>query len=122
LTGTVTKTKLKSGRVSWGYYFRAGKNIDGKWTQVVKKGFPTKKEAEEALRRALAEHETNPSRRDPRTFAEVFDTWILGSSALLVERVRRQRMDGLALDSLWIKLGFAGAGNPPGRTFAASAS
>src|SRR3954464_5845516 len=46
----------------------------------------------------------------------------VGSSALFVERVRRQRMDGLALDSLWIKLGFAGAGNPPGRTFGASAS
>ena len=46
----------------------------------------------------------------------------LGSSALLVERVRRQRMDCLALDSRWLKPDFAGAGNWPGRTFAASAS
>lgn len=59
------------------FYFRAGRDgTTGKWRQVAKKGFASKKEAEEALCKAIAEHEKNPLGRDPRTFSEFFGTWI----------------------------------------------
>lgn len=76
MTGTITKTKLKSGRYSWGYYFRSGKDEAGKWRQIVKKGFPKKRDAEDALDSAMAEHKKQPNGFDPRTFAEFFDAWI----------------------------------------------
>lgn len=76
MNGSITKHTRKNGRPSWGYCFRAGKDASGKWHQVTKQGFETKKEAEEALRTAITEHAKNPAASDPRTFAEFFDTWI----------------------------------------------
>lgn len=77
MRGSITKHKQKNGRTSWGFYFRTGKNANGKWNQTTKQGFGRKSEAEEALRQALANHEAGlSSLRDPRTFAEFFDTWI----------------------------------------------
>lgn len=78
MTGTITKTKLKSGRISWGYYFLAGKDEAGKRQQITKQGFETKREAEEALRQAINRVNTPETEEagDPRTFAEFFDYWI----------------------------------------------
>lgn len=57
MQGTITKNKLKSGRVSWGYVFDGGKRSDGKRGQVTKQGFKTKGDAQEALRLAIQEAE-----------------------------------------------------------------
>src|SRR4051794_33075097 len=78
MTGTITKTKLKTGRFSWGYYFLAGRDEAGKSQQINKQGFETKREAEEALRAAIERHNnaSGQSQGDPRTFSEYFDYWI----------------------------------------------
>ena len=79
MTGSITKHKQKNGKISWGYFFRAGKRPDGKWNQVTKQGYETKAEADEALREAITKFETGGAAAvvtDPRTFGEFFDTWI----------------------------------------------
>jgi integrase len=80
MTGSVQGYELtrkgKKGKKSWGYRFRAGKNALGKWTWITKKGFERQSDAEEALQKAIAEHKSNPTGQDPRTFSEVFDHWI----------------------------------------------
>ncbi len=40
----------KTGRISWGYYYLAGRDATGKRRQVTKQGFDTKREAEEKKR------------------------------------------------------------------------
>jgi integrase len=76
MTGSITKHVQKNGRISWGYYFRAGKDANGKWIQETKQGFAKKGEAEEALRQAIEGAKAEPAARDPRCFAEFFDAWI----------------------------------------------
>jgi Homeodomain-like domain len=45
----------------------------------------------------------------------------VGSSSLLVERFKPQRIGSFGLDSGQLRPGFGGAGTQPGHTFAASA-
>jgi integrase len=52
MRGTITKYKRDGVVKSWGYYFRR-RSEAGKWEQVTKSGFQTKREAEQALREAL---------------------------------------------------------------------
>lgn len=79
MNGTITDTKLKSGRKSWGYYLLAGKDVDGKRQQITKQGYPTKREAEDALREKIAslEQARHPvsSAKIP-TFADFFSRWM----------------------------------------------
>jgi integrase len=80
MTGHVRSYALRKkgmrGRKSWGYSFRAGKDAAGKWRWISKKGFTKEKDAEEAMRRAIAEHEKNQNGNDPRTFSDFFDAYI----------------------------------------------
>jgi integrase len=78
VTGTITRTKLKSGRTSWGYYFLAGKDEAEKRQQVTKQGFETKREAEEALREKIASHEQGRGEGPSEipTFADFFSRWM----------------------------------------------
>jgi integrase len=75
MRGTITKKKLKGGRISWGYVFDASRNENGKRRQVVKKGFITKHEAADALREALGDRGKGHIKEDTRTFAAFFNTW-----------------------------------------------
>lgn len=73
MTGTITKRPTKNG-YSWGYSFFAGRDESGKRIQVTKSGFATKREASEALRRAIQEHQAGTAvAKDTRTFAAFFE-------------------------------------------------
>ena len=77
MNGTITKNKLKSGRISWGYVCDAGRDANGKRRQVVRKGFATKHEAANALRLALGDHEKGRKiQKDSQTFGEFFRGWL----------------------------------------------
>ncbi len=77
MTGTITKNKLKSGRISWGYVCDVGRDANGKRRQVVRKGFATKHEAANALRLALGDHEKGRKiQKDSQTFGEFFRGWL----------------------------------------------
>src|ERR1017187_8564174 len=56
MTGCLFKRKLKSG-TSWGYYFAAGRDPDGKRIQIFKSGFETKGAASKASRAAIEDYE-----------------------------------------------------------------
>jgi integrase len=75
--GRITRTKLKSGGVSWGYVFDAGRHQNGKRCQVVRKGFKLEREAVAALEEALGEHKKGSIiTKDPATFGEFFRDWL----------------------------------------------
>jgi hypothetical protein len=75
--GTITKNKLKRGRISWGYVCDAGRDSNGKRRQVVRKGFATKHEAANALRLALGDHEKGRKiQKGSQTFGEFFRGWL----------------------------------------------
>jgi integrase len=77
MQGTITKTNLKNGRISWGYYFLSGKALNGKRRQTTKQGFATKREAEDALRIAIEKKRQGPgaSLVTPM-FREFFKRWM----------------------------------------------
>lgn len=75
MNGTVTKRATKSGSPSWGYYFLAGQDEAGKRIQITKSGFATKREASDALRKAILEHTGKPAEDAPAT-PFTFEQWI----------------------------------------------
>jgi integrase len=78
VNGTITKRQTKSASPSWGYYFRAGRDESGKWIQITKSGFGTRREAAEAMRRAMAEHngKTAAAPVSTMTFADWMQKWL----------------------------------------------
>jgi hypothetical protein len=77
MTGRITKTKLKSGIISWGYVFDAGRHDNGKRRQILRKGFKTKHAAEDALHDAVGDRKkVSDVREDSRTFEAFFRTWL----------------------------------------------
>jgi integrase len=77
MTGTITKYKLKTGRISWGFVFTIGRDPAGKRLQVVRKGFETKHEAADALRAAMDEQKSGREvPKNSRTFEAFFNEWI----------------------------------------------
>jgi integrase len=77
MTGTIVKTKLKSGRISWGYIVDAGHDENGKRRQVMRKGFATKREADDALLDAIGDRKKGVDiQKDPRNFEVFFKTWL----------------------------------------------
>lgn len=75
--GYALQKKGKRGKKSWGYSFRAGKDAaTGKWKWISKKGFTKQEDAEDAMRRAIAEYQKNPNGNDPRTFSDFFDAYV----------------------------------------------
>jgi integrase len=76
--GTVNKRPTRGGRAKWEYCFDLGKDATGKRRRVTKSGFDTKREAEEAMAKALAEHRDQPAKKEEQpipTFAEFFARW-----------------------------------------------
>ncbi len=80
MTGSITKHLLTSGRYSWGYVFTTGRDAAGKRVQVVKKGFKTKKEADDALRIALGPKGPTIA-TDGRLFGTFFNEWLIFKGA-----------------------------------------
>jgi Arm DNA-binding domain len=75
--GTITKIRLKSGRISWGYVCDIGKDREGKRKQDTRQGFATRREADEALRDTIAAHEKgNRILKDSRLFETFFTEWL----------------------------------------------
>ena len=78
MNGTITKRPTKSASPSWGYSFFAGRSDTGKRIQVTKSGFATKREAADALRKAIAEHQSGPIAPTlEKSFAEFFADWLV---------------------------------------------
>jgi integrase len=99
MTGMITKYPLKSGRISWGYYFKVGTH------QFTKQGFPTKDAAAKALRLALEKHGVAPPingtttegpRMDPRTLAVYLNYWFDSHAALRCSPATLENYRGLA--------------------------
>jgi integrase len=90
MKGTITRYRKKDGRVSWGYYYKAGEE------QFTKSGYGTKDKAAEALEAAIAKEQgllpaghvaqpdTSPggSKGDKRTLAEYLAYWLDTHAAL----------------------------------------
>jgi integrase len=77
MTGTIIKTKLKSGRISWGYIVDAGHDENGKRRQVMRKGFATKREADDALLKVVGDRKKGVDiQKDPCSFEVFFKTWL----------------------------------------------
>jgi integrase len=73
----LSKKKLKKGRISWGYIFDVSRDQNGRRRQVMRKGFSTKHEAEDALRTAIGDHEKGRGiKKDPQMFEMFFKTWL----------------------------------------------
>jgi len=75
--GTITKIRLKGGRISWGYVCDIGKDRECKRKQVTRQGFATRGEADHALRDAIAAHEKGHRiQKDSRLFETFFTDWL----------------------------------------------
>jgi integrase len=83
--GTTIKYTPKRGKPTFGYTFFAGRDESGKRIQRVKRGFATKAEAEQALRKAIEERKGSPTAPEDstRTLNEIFEEWMRN-------RVRRE--------------------------------
>jgi hypothetical protein len=76
MRGTIVKYEPKTGRPTFGFYFVAGRDENGKRIQVKKRGFEKKTDAEKALQKAIAEYESKPAAKQKMpTFAEFFARW-----------------------------------------------
>jgi integrase len=77
--GTVNKRSTRGGRPKWEYCFDLGKDpTTGRRRRLTKSGFETKREAEDAMAKAIAEHRDQPERKEEipmPTFAEFFARW-----------------------------------------------
>jgi integrase len=80
MTGTITKRARSTGKPAWGFYFLAGHDNAGKRIQHTKSGFATKREAEDALRKALLDFKAcSAGTRAPSEvpiFATFFERWM----------------------------------------------
>jgi len=76
MRGTITRHTPKNGKPTFGYYFVAGRDANGKRIQETKSGFAKKSEAEEALRKAIeARGEAPTLPQKAPTFREFFERW-----------------------------------------------
>jgi integrase len=76
MRGTIVKYEPKTGRPTFGFYFVAGRDENGKRIQIKKRGFEKKTDAEKALQKAIAEYESKPAAKQKvPTFAEFFARW-----------------------------------------------
>jgi integrase len=76
MRGTVTKRLNRAGRARWAYVFDLGKDESGKRRQQTRSGFLTRREAEDALAKAIAENSDRPAEGKPMpTFAEFLERY-----------------------------------------------
>lgn len=79
MKGTVNKRLNRGGRARWEYCFDLGKDAaTGKRQRVTKSGFETRRDAENAMAKALAEYRDRPAKKEEQpmpTFAEFHARW-----------------------------------------------
>ena len=76
MRGSIVKYVPNKGKASFGYYFLAGRDENGKRIQVKKRGFEKKTDAEKALQKAIEDYERKPvAKQKMPTFADFFARW-----------------------------------------------
>jgi integrase len=79
MKGTVNKRPTRGGRAHWEYCFDLGKDpATGKRRRLTKSGFDTKRDAEDAMAKALADYRERPPETEDKplpTFTEFFARW-----------------------------------------------
>jgi integrase len=76
MKGTIIEHTPKRGKKTFGYSLFLGRDENGKQLRQVKRGFAREKDAHEALRKAIEEHERTPTtERAVPTFREFFERW-----------------------------------------------
>ena len=76
MIGTITKRSRREGKPAWGYSFFAGRTSAGKRIQITKSGFDTRKEAAEALRKAIEHHRSDATSASRLSFSAFLDRWL----------------------------------------------
>jgi integrase len=76
MTGTITKRIRRDGRPAWGYSFFAGRTPTGKRIQITKSGFETRKEAADALRKAIEKHRSGTNNASRLNFSAFLSQWL----------------------------------------------
>jgi Arm DNA-binding domain len=66
----------KDGKPAWGYSFFASRTPAGKRIQITKSGFDTRKEAAEALRKAIEHHRFDGNGANRLKFSAFMDRWL----------------------------------------------
>jgi hypothetical protein len=75
MIGTITKRARRDGKPAWGYSFFAGRTSAGKRIQVTKSGFDTRKEAADALRKAIEQHRFDANNTSRVSFSAFLRRW-----------------------------------------------
>jgi hypothetical protein len=76
MIGTITKRARQDSKPAWGYSFFAGRTSVGKRIQITKSGFDTKKEATDALRKAIEQRRFDDKDANHLTFSAFLDRWL----------------------------------------------
>jgi Arm DNA-binding domain/Phage integrase, N-terminal SAM-like domain len=76
MTGTITKRFRRDGEPAWGYSFFAGRTSAGKRIQITKSGFETRKEAADALLKAIQQHRSGSGTHSRVSFSEFLNRWL----------------------------------------------
>lgn len=76
MTGTITKRTRRDGKPAWGYSFFAGRNSAGKRIQITKSGFDTRKDAADALRKAIEQNRSDATNGSQMSFSTFLDRWL----------------------------------------------
>jgi hypothetical protein len=76
MIGTITKRARQDGKLAWGYSFFAGRTSTGKRIQITKSGFDTRKEATEALRKAIEQRRLDGDGANHLTVSAFLDRWL----------------------------------------------
>jgi hypothetical protein len=75
MIGTITKRARQDGKLAWGYSLFASRTSVGKRIQITKSRFDTKKEATDALRKAIERHRSDNGAIH-LTFSVFLDRWL----------------------------------------------
>jgi integrase len=76
MTGTITKRFRRDGKPAWGYSFFAGRTRAGKRIQITKSGLETRKEAADALLKAIRQHRSGPGNSSRVSFSVFVNQWL----------------------------------------------
>jgi hypothetical protein len=76
MIGTITKRARRDGKPAWGYSFFAGRTSAGKRIQITKSGFDTRKEAADALRKAIEHHRSDNNGGNHLKIRAFLDRWL----------------------------------------------
>lgn len=76
MIGTITKRSRRDGKPAWGYSFFAGRTSAGKRIQMTKSGFETRKEAADALRKAIEQNRSAANSVGRVRFTVFLDRWL----------------------------------------------